>query len=990
MKLLMAPTSQIRRLIFFVSALLTCMAILVAVSISLQRSNHQEVDELYAKNIAATLGLLIATKFNHAEQLILDIADDYESGFIKQSSIEEAVSKKFGRQSFADSITVADRQGDVIFWTGGPVPSKANVSDKKYFQYAEYDSKSRIIIGNPIEGILSRNSVIPLVRRIKNRDNNFDGILIAEIEVKKIIKIFEQVDIGKNGTVSLHDNDMTIVARYSKVQGNSGPIGQNTMSDQFWSMYRKNPNEGTYTAIAAIDNVERSISYRSIQGYPFIVIVGRSKADGQQNFLTDIGIPLWLTGFIVLIAAYTIQAILKLSKAQKLILDSTIALKNSKDEIEKVNHLADQALELARCGYWFIDYGDGYDHYFSSDRTVAIFGDSPRDNYRYDIMNDWYNNIVSVDEEAARATLANYNAAVQGIVEKYDMIHPYRRPIDGRIIWIHVMGKVTRDGNGMPKYMHGVVMDITRLREMEAALIEIERIQRESAQNDMNEAQRIAQIGSYITDIKTGVWVATETCDKIFGIDGKFNHTIENWNSLVAPESREDLLKYYYEIIEDKGAFYHEYEIVRPNNGERRWVLARGEFIFDNFGNPITLRGTIEDITEKKAIFDELILHRLNLELLVKQRTAELEEAIRSRGYFFACASHDLRQPLQALSLYAHELTLQEVPEIKSLGNKIVATTNSLGRLLTGVLSVSAIDAGEMKVRTTDFDISDILNKIEIANDSVASAAAGNLTVRCISPAKGVHSDPVIVERIVRNLADNACKFTLNGKVLIGARRHDDKVKIIVQDTGPGIARDRIPLVLKEFIKGDAPMAGSGLGLSVANRFCNLLGSKLVIKSVVGKGCQFSFEIPISYDFTEVGATYNRFYSFTNDQSDVIIVIDDNVDIAKTLSDMLSAHEIKSLPAYTLEHAIELLADSALVPCGIITDLTLGANSGIDAIREIRDIFSDRDIPAIILTGSLLAVQNISSIEKLIILEKPADQGKIFEAMARLQLLSIK
>ncbi len=988
MKVVKSITRQIRTLIFSVSLLLIFLAVIIVLSLSLQRRNQQSVDELYSKNIAVTLEKSITSSFDQAGQLIREFADDYESGYLTIPTLGIAIEKRWRSQQVVDSVSVADSTGNIIYWTGRALPTNINISDRSYFQNLKLNKDIMESVLKPIQERISNELVIPFAHRLQNENGTFMGIVIATIKIKQYINIFKEIDIGKGGSISLRYKDMSLIARHPQLQENGGPSDQSIMSKQFWDKFQLDQKEGTYTAIAAIDNVEQSISFRAVGNYPFLIVVGRSKEYNLSLLLTDIGTPVWLVGLVWLLVFYTIQALLKLTTAERVILERTGALARAKNETDDAKFLAEQALDLARCGYWFVNYADGGEYYNSSKRTVAIFGDPPRNNYLYHIKNDWLVNIAAVDNEIATTTINNYLSAVEGTLPKYDIIHPYKRPLDGQIIWVHVMGQITRLDDGKPKNMYGVVMDITEFKRLEEALVESERKLREAAQNDMNEAQRISQIRSYVTDIKSGAWVATETCDKIFGIDSEFDHTIENWNSLVAPESREELLKYYDQIIKDRGDFYHEYEIVRPNNGERRWVLARGEFIFDNFGKPITLRGTIEDITDKKAIFDELILHRLNLELLVKQRTTELEEAIRSRGYFFACASHDLRQPLQALSLYAHELTLQEGPEIKSLGSKIVATTNSLGRLLTGVLSVSAIDAGEMKVRPTDFDISDIIKRI--LNDCIASAAAGNVSIRCISPKIVVYSDPVIVERIVRNLADNACKFTPYGKVLIGARRQGDKVKIIVQDTGPGIARDRIPLVLKEFIKGDAPMAGSGLGLSVANRFCDLLGSQLVTRSVVGKGCQFSFELSVGYGNYETDNKHLKTYDFRNDYNEVIIVIDDNSDIASSLSNMLNNLKISSLPAYSLEHAIELFADSSLIPCGIISDLALGEESGLNAIKELREIFSDRDIPAIILTGDLLAVRNIQANDRLIILEKPADQEKILEALARLRLLSLK
>ncbi len=154
-------------------------------------------------------------------------------------------------------------------------------------------------------------------------------------------------------------------------------------------------------------------------------------------------------------------------------------LKDAHKAAKQAEFLSNQALDLACSGHWYIDYSQGDEYYVSSLRTVEIFGDPPRDNFRYHIMNDWYVNLEAADKTLADATLANYLAAVEGTLPRYDMIHPYRRPCDGNIIWVHVIGEVIRDSDGSPTYLYGVVMDITASKVAELALIDA----KETAEN---------------------------------------------------------------------------------------------------------------------------------------------------------------------------------------------------------------------------------------------------------------------------------------------------------------------------------------------------------------------------------------------------------------------------------------------------------------------------------------------------------------------------
>lgn len=147
-------------------------------------------------------------------------------------------------------------------------------------------------------------------------------------------------------------------------------------------------------------------------------------------------------------------------------------LRAAKDAAIQAEFLSNQALELAKAGHWRIYFSEGDTYYRSSQRTVEIFGDPPQDDLRYHIMEQWYVNIAAVDPVAAEATLANYLDAVAGKVPEYNMIHPYKRPKDGEIIWIHVLGQLIRDEQGNPLTMHGVVMDITESKLAEIAINE--------------------------------------------------------------------------------------------------------------------------------------------------------------------------------------------------------------------------------------------------------------------------------------------------------------------------------------------------------------------------------------------------------------------------------------------------------------------------------------------------------------------------------------
>jgi PAS domain S-box-containing protein len=152
--------------------------------------------------------------------------------------------------------------------------------------------------------------------------------------------------------------------------------------------------------------------------------------------------------------------------------------KKTEEALNLSNYLSEQALELATAGYWSTDCSDP-DHYFSSSRSVALFGEVPREGFRYDLKDEWYNRIAVVDPEIAEATGKHYEAALEGSVPRYDATYPYKRPSDGRVVWIRAIGSVIRDEHGKARFLHGVNQDVTERRLAEQAL----RKEREKLQN---------------------------------------------------------------------------------------------------------------------------------------------------------------------------------------------------------------------------------------------------------------------------------------------------------------------------------------------------------------------------------------------------------------------------------------------------------------------------------------------------------------------------
>jgi two-component system sensor histidine kinase/response regulator len=145
-------------------------------------------------------------------------------------------------------------------------------------------------------------------------------------------------------------------------------------------------------------------------------------------------------------------------------------LQKQKDELQHMAFMSDSALDLTRAGHWLIDFTDP-EHYTSSERAAAIFGEPTKPGWRYHLMDEWYSRIAAADPKVAEATGRHYAEAVEGKAPRYDATYCYRRPSDGEVTWIHAIGHVERDAEGKPRFMYGVAQDVTESKKLEQELL---------------------------------------------------------------------------------------------------------------------------------------------------------------------------------------------------------------------------------------------------------------------------------------------------------------------------------------------------------------------------------------------------------------------------------------------------------------------------------------------------------------------------------------
>lgn len=372
---------------------------------------------------------------------------------------------------------------------------------------------------------------------------------------------------------------------------------------------------------------------------------------------------------------------------------------------------------------------------------------------------------------------------------------------------------------------------------------------------------------------------------------------------------------------------------------------------------------------------------------IAEQARQEAESANRSKSQFFAAASHDLRQPLHAMGLFAAALNEKiRDPEVLNVVKSINASVSALEGLFNELLDISKIDSGVIRPEYSSFALEDVFDRLR--NDLSAEAAEMNLRLSLTGGALVVKSDPVLLERILRNLVSNAIRYTAAGEVAISATPVNGSVRLAVRDTGPGIRPEFRERIFEEFFQLANPARTSrkGLGLGLANvkRLCGLLGYQVHLDSEIDKGSTFSLDVPLGMVPEIRGDAPVAPRGGADVSGKLIVVVDDEEAIVDGMKTLLTGWGIDVIGSLTGDDVIDAVHVKERMPDLIIADYRLaGGALGTDVIKRLRSEL-DPEIPAIVITGTT-APERVSEpdAERYDLLTKPVQPEKLREAISQ-------
>jgi|AGTN01.3.fsa_nt_gi PAS domain S-box len=331
------------------------------------------------------------------------------------------------------------------------------------------------------------------------------------------------------------------------------------------------------------------------------------------------------------------------------------------------------------------------------------------------------------------------------------------------------------------------------------------------------------------------------------------------------------------------------------------------------------------------------------------------EEAALAKTRFLAAASHDLRQPMQALAMFVAVLAGRSMPPDQStLVERIQDSVTALDGLLNGLLDVSKLEAGLVEPHVAPFPLAAMMGRL--AAEFAPLCREQGLTLKVVPTRAVVHSDPTLLERILRNLLSNAVRYTRSGRILFGCRRRGSSLGIHVWDTGIGIPEAEIRNIFREFHQvgnqGRDRRQGLGLGLAIAQRLTNLLGHGLAVRSQEGHGSDFSVSVPLVRQPAAASQPMQLQLGLAR-RGTSVLVIDDEPDVRESLEMLLESWGHMVLAAASADDALAKLSKWGRSPDLVIADYRLqNGNTGGEAIAQIEQSLKPQArLPAIIVTG---------------------------------------
>ncbi len=548
------------------------------------------------------------------------------------------------------------------------------------------------------------------------------------------------------------------------------------------------------------------------------------------------------------------------------------------------------------------------------------------------------------DRQAVLAKAQQWSLRGGEMQWQYRIVRP-----DGTVRWMECTGNSVANADGRPVRLLGIISDITDRKTTEEALhaanaaLEREVAERARAETLLETLFASAPAAMTVLDGQLRYLHVNERMAALNALPAEAH--IGRRPQDILPADLAALVEPLYRRVLSTGEPVNDLSITTQApadpRDERHWLMNMHP-VRNADGTIQAVHGLVQDITDYKT-----------MEASLRTALDEARAAIDAKARFFASASHDLRQPVQTLFLFAHALheRLRDHPA-QALVVTMQQALDGMKILIDTLLDISRLDSGALEAEPADFPAVTLMQRLSA--EYAPRMAAKGLKFRMVGCPVWIRSDAVLLGRVLGNLLDNALKYTERGGVLLACRRRGDTVRIEVWDTGLGIPLEDQVAIFDEFVQLGSPGRsergqGLGLGLSIVQRLVRLLGHELTLRSRPGRGTVFTITVPITASAPDT--PHPPPLLLAGGGPPLAVLVEDDHTILTALGMLLEEWGFEVISGAAPDDVLEQITQRRRRPDLIITDYFLSCGrTGTEAIRMIR-AYCNAPVPAIVLTG---------------------------------------
>lgn len=599
-------------------------------------------------------------------------------------------------------------------------------------------------------------------------------------------------------------------------------------------------------------------------------------------------------------------------------------LKAAKEKAEENDFRLKLAVNSGKLGIWDRDVKNNT--LVWNDRMFELYGVKKEDFAGN--MDSWVNALHPEDKE--RVILENKAALYENkpFDTSFRVVHP-----DGTILYLKADGHVIRDQKDCPLRMIGINRDITEFVTYQNELIKAKE-KAEKSELRYKKAQEVGHVGSWEYDIQTGEFWGSDEGKRIYNLSmEKTGFSPEEIMNCVLPEDREWVDQALIDLIEEDKPYNITFPIIPQNKNEMKVIHSIAEVLRDLEGNPIKVTGVLRDVTVQKAIETELI-----------KAKEKAEETDKLKSAFLANMSHEIRTPMNGILGFTS--LLQEpgvtgddmakyIKIIQKSGERMLNTVND-------IIEISRIETEEVSVSYSEVNISKHL--LTLKEFFALEATKKNIEIevdnKLSSDQAVIRTDKLKISSVISNLIKNAIKFTESGSIKIGCEAKGEILQFYVRDTGIGIPERRKEAIFNRFEQADVGASrafeGSGLGLSIAKSYVEMLGGKIWVESEENRGSTFYFTIPRNLEPT-ISRTSKHEKTQESLTKNLRILVAEDDEISRMHLDIMLKDAAQKI--YFVDNgaaAVEMVEKHPDITI-VLMDIRMPGMDGLEATQKIRE-----------------------------------------------------